>query len=149
MTRRCLRCGQNGVRNQARAGRTVSYRTLPAFPLPADFPLPTCRYCHAEYPDAETLAALDKVLVLPYVRELQRRTRYAVGEVCACISQRRLELRLGLSQGYLSRLCAGSGRPSAPLVALLMLLALDPPARLAELERISTEPIPVPDAWSE
>lgn len=148
MTRRCLRCGQNGVRKQARAGRTINYRTLPAFPLPADFPIPTCRYCHAEYPDAETLAALDEVLARQYVRELQRRTKYAVGEVCAYISQRRLELRLGLSQGYLSRLCAGCGRPSAPLVALLMLLALDPPARLAELERISAEPIPVPDAWS-
>lgn len=144
MTGLCLRCGRNGVRNQARPGRTITYRSLLAFPVPAHFLVPTCRYCRAEYPDGETLAALDKALALPYMRELQRRTKYAVGEVCRYISQRRLELRLGLSQGYLSRLCAGAGRPSAPLVALLMLLARDPPARLAELDQIAAEPIPVP-----
>ncbi len=143
MTRRCLRCGRNGVRNHARPGRTICYRSLQAFPLPADFPIPTCRYCHAEHLDGETWETLDKALVLPYERELQRRTKYAVGEVCGYISQRRLELKLGLSQGYLSRLCAGSGRPSVPLVALLMLLARDPPARLAELDRMAAEPIPV------
>lgn len=142
MTRRCLRCGRNGVRNQARPGRTICYRSLRAFPVPADFLIPTCRYCRTEFPDEETWEALDRALTLPYDRELQRRIKYAVGEVCRYISQRRLELRLGLSQGYLSRLCAGSGRPSAPLVALLMLLALDPPAQLAELDRIASEPIP-------
>lgn len=144
MTRLCFRCGRNGVRDQARPGRTICYRSLSTFPVPANFLIPTCRYCHAECPDGETLAALDKALALPYVRELQRRIKYAIGEICVYISQRRLELRLGLSQGYLSRLCAGSGRPSAPLVALLMLLALDPPARLAELDRIAAEPIPEP-----
>ena len=146
MTGLCSRCGRNGVRNHARPGRTICYRSLAAFPVPAHFLIPTCRYCQAEYLDGETLAALDKTLAGPYMRELQRRTKYAVGEVCCYISQRRLELKLGLSQGYLSRLCAGAGRPSAPLVALLMLLALDPLARLADLERIAAEPIPVPEA---
>ncbi len=144
MTRLCLRCGRNGVRNHARPGRTIYYRSLSAFPVPSDFLIPTCRYCHAEYPDGEILTALDKALALPYVRELQRRTKDAVWEVCRYISQRRLELLLGLSQGYLSRLCAGAGRPSAPLVSLLMLLAHDPPTRLVELDRFASEPVPVP-----
>lgn len=34
--------------------------------------------------------------------------------------------------------------PSEPLVALLMLLAQDPPVRLAELDRMAAEPVPVP-----
>lgn len=141
---RCFHCGHDGVRRRARPGRTICYRSLPTFPVPADFPIPTCRYCHAEYPDEETLIALDKVLAIPYARELQRRAQCAIREVCSHISQRRLELKLGLSQGYLSRLCAGAGRPSAPLVALLMLLARDPAARLAELERMASEPVLVP-----
>jgi len=49
-------------------------------------------------------------------------------------SQRHLELRLGLSQGYLSRLRAGSGNPSPALLSLLALLAVDP-TRLHELDR--------------
>lgn len=142
MTRRCIRCGRNGVQNQARPGRTICYRSLQAFPLPADFLIPTCRYCRAEFLDGETWETLDRALALRYERELQRRIKYSVGEICSYISQRRLELKLGLSQGYLSRLCAGAGRPSAPLVALLMLLARDPPARLEELDRIASEPIP-------
>ena len=51
------------------------------------------------------------------------------------ISQRRLELLIGLSQGYLSRLRIGAGNPSAELVSHLAMLAHDPKTRLAELER--------------
>lgn len=141
---RCFHCGRDGVRRRARPGRTICYRTHSAFPVPASFTIPTCRYCHAEYPDEKILAALDEALALPYARELQRRAQYAIRAVCIQISQRRLELRLGLSQGYLSRLCSGAGRPSEPLVALLMLLAQDPPVRLAELDRMAAEPVPVP-----
>lgn len=49
-------------------------------------------------------------------------------------SQNELERLLGLSQGYLSRLAAGAGNPSAALVALLTLLANDP-SRIGELEQ--------------
>lgn len=48
----------------------------------------------------------------------------------------------GLSQGYLSRLHAGDGTPSAALVALLTLLAREPHERLRELELCWTEPHP-------
>jgi len=51
------------------------------------------------------------------------------------ISQRRLELLIGQSQGYLSRLRIGAGNPSAELVSHLAMLAHDPKTRLAELER--------------
>jgi transcriptional regulator with XRE-family HTH domain len=51
------------------------------------------------------------------------------------MSQRKLELLLGLSQGYLSRLRAGKGAPSPELVSHLALIAHDPKVRLLELER--------------
>jgi transcriptional regulator with XRE-family HTH domain len=50
------------------------------------------------------------------------------------IKQRFLELLLGLSQGYLSRLSAGDGTPSAALVALLALVA-DEPHHLETIRR--------------
>lgn len=51
------------------------------------------------------------------------------------ISQRQLELVLGLSQGYLSRLLSGRGKPSTPLVLLLDLLSLSPKQTLREVRR--------------
>ena len=51
------------------------------------------------------------------------------------ISQRQLELVLGLSQGYLSRLLSGRGKPSTPLVLLLGLLSLSPERNLREVRR--------------
>ena len=139
---RCLKCSALTVQLRRRPGRTVRFRNMTALPVPDDFPIPTCRRCCAEYIDLDTAALLDVALVEAYVSELRRRVRIAIDRIIEHISQRRLELLLGLSQGYLSRLRAGSGRPSAPLVALLMFLALDPPARLAELDRFASEPIP-------
>jgi hypothetical protein len=55
------------------------------------------------------------------------------------ISKRRLELLLGLSQGYLSRLRSGSGNPSPTLVYTHVILALDPATRLAELEKFQAD----------
>ncbi|MBL8636685.1 MAG: hypothetical protein JNM40_25905 [Myxococcales bacterium] len=42
---------------------------------------------------------------------------------------------MGLSQGYLSRLLSGHGKPSAPLVLLLGLLSLSPEQTLGEVQR--------------
>ena len=52
------------------------------------------------------------------------------------ISQRRLELLLGLSQGYLSRLAAGDGAPSAHLALLLALLANFSPDSLDAVRQV-------------
>jgi hypothetical protein len=51
-----------------------------------------------------------------------------------------LEILLGLSLGYLSRLLGGTANPSPHLVAALLLLAKDPEQRLAELRRGWAEP---------
>lgn len=52
------------------------------------------------------------------------------------IPQRRLELLIGLSQGYLSRLRAGAGTPSESIICLLFLIAQDPSKRLLELGQL-------------
>jgi hypothetical protein len=131
---RCACCGNNSVRPRTGAGRFRPYRMMPALALPGDLPIPTCGRCHAQYIDGATADALSQALHAAFEAELRRRAREAVAQVCKHISQRRLEKLIGLSQGYLSRLHAEQGTPSAALVALLALLAQDPPARLREVE---------------
>jgi hypothetical protein len=123
-----------------RPGRTVRYRNMNALLVPENIPIPTCSRCHAEYIDAETAAALEGALREAYRRALQQRARQAIDIVTKHISQRRLELLLGLSQGYLSRLRAGAGNPSPELVSHLALIAHDPVARLQELQRYWAHP---------
>ncbi len=144
-TGRCARCGSNTVRRRVRPGRTMAYRTFPALAIPVDFPIPTCNRCRAEYLDAETTAELLPLLEREYQRELSRRVRAALEVLSPHISQRRLEIQIGLSQGYLSRLRAGTGKPSPQLVALLTLLARDPAQRLAETRQSWAEPITFPN----
>jgi hypothetical protein len=75
--------------------------------------------------------------MLPKTRdkvELQRRVRQVIDQLQPFISQRKLELLIGLSQGYLSRLRWGDSPPSAILVCTLALLAKDPKGRLPELK---------------
>ena len=69
-----------------------------------------------------------------YLETLRGLASRAIRRLSKHISQRKLELRLGLSQGYLCRIAAGAGNPSPALVALLHLLVRDPVIRLAEIE---------------
>ena len=55
-------------------------------------------------------------------------------------SRRDTERLLNLSPGYLSRLAAGAGNPSAALIAALTLLANDP-RRIAELDHRDARPL--------
>lgn len=71
---------------------------------------------------------------------LRVRVRAALVTLEPFISQRALEKRIGLSQGYLSRLKAGRMTPSPALVSLLALLAVDPLLQLRELERYWGDP---------
>ena len=114
--KRCVRCGARSVRNLIRPGLTNPYRMLPALPLPADLAIPTCRRCATQYIDPQTAEALVQALTLAFAKELRRRGGEAVDQICEYISQRRLELLVGLSQGYLCRLKAGKSTPSAALV---------------------------------
>jgi hypothetical protein len=132
---RCRRCQSKAVRSYARPGRTIRYRNVAAMPIPDSFPIPTCSRCHAEFFEPSTLEALDLLLHQQYLEQLRQRAKQAIDILMLHISQRRLELLIGLSQGYLSRFRIGAGNPSAELVSHLAMLAHDPKTRLAELER--------------
>ena len=130
----CLRCGGHTVRPVQRPARTVSYRVFSALPLPADLPIPTCTRCHAESLDLDTTQRLHQILPHLYQAELRRLAGQELRALSLHISQRQLELQVGLAQGYLSRLLAQAGNPSSALVLLLGLLATDPLARLREVQ---------------
>ena len=131
---RCLRCGTKTVRPRTGQGRKTSFRVFPSLPIPNALPIPTCARCLSEYTDLATEADLTRELELVYLETLRGLASRAIRRLSNHISQRKLELRLGLSQGYLCRIAAGAGNPSPALVALLHLLVRDPVARLTEVE---------------
>ena len=130
---RCPKCGAKAVRPRQRAGRTMRFRNILALPIPADFPIPTCGRCAAEYLSPATSDRLAPLLLCSYQAALRIAGSKLVNQATANISQRKLERLLGVSQGYLSRIKAQDGQPSSILVALLHLLAQ--PGAAASLER--------------
>ena len=133
---RCPCCGYASVHPLARLGRVVRYRNV-ALTLPAELCLPACRRCKYEPLGLDAVPA--ELLESLYRADLRQRVAIAVARVQRNLPQRRTELLLGLSQGYLSRLRAGGGVPGAPLVSLLALLAAHPQL-IAELEAYWTLP---------
>ena len=133
--RKCIHCGAKAVKPRSGIGRTTRYRTMPTMLIPKEILIPACGRCGSEYLDEATSASLATLLQEAYQACLRTRARVAIDILSKHISQRKLEQRLGLSQGYLSRLRAGDGNPSPELVSHLGLLCQDPPNRLVELER--------------
>jgi general stress protein YciG len=123
MSGKCLHCRDQSVRPRTAEGRVIAYRVFADLAIPDDVPILACGQCGARYFNQETQAALEPVLSRLYALRLGRIATDAIRRLKASISQRRLELLLGLSQGYLSRLAAGDGTPSSALGALLALLA--------------------------
>lgn len=130
----CEGCRLGLKMRPAGPGQTVRYRNLGGVPLPPEVSVPTCPRCLVRVLDADTAERLAPLLHQAYEEELRRRVRESIDVLMQHKSQRGLERLLGLSQGYLSRLRAGTGTPSAELVSHLALLAHDPIARLGELE---------------
>ena len=130
----CPSCGCKAVRPRCRHGRTVPYRVFRALQVPADVEIPACGKCKQEFVDVATFGAIRSRLEQAYRATLRRTIRELIRDISAYVSQRRLELTLGLSQGYLSRLKTGGATPSPELVCTLALIAKDPRTRIAELE---------------
>ena len=133
---RCPCCGYNAVIPVARPGRVVRYRNA-VLTLPADLRLPACRRCKHELREPGTVPP--ELLESLYRADLRHRAAVAIARLQNYRSQRRLELLINLSQGYISRLRAGHGVPGAPLVSLLALLAAHPNL-VGELEDFWTMP---------
>ncbi|MBL9044756.1 MAG: hypothetical protein JNM83_24305 [Myxococcales bacterium] len=133
--RKCPRCRRAAVRERGETGRTMAYRVFADLALPDDVPITTCVECSATYFDAATIAALGPTLTNQYNKRLLGLARAALRQIKQHLSHRRLELLMGVSQGYLSRVKTKPVFVSAPLVALLMLIAESPAAHLAALRR--------------
>lgn len=133
---RCPCCGYNAVIPVARPGRVVRYRNA-ALTLPNDLRLPACHRCKYEPLSLDALPS--EILESLYRANLQKRVAVAIERLQGVRSQRKTELLLNLSQGYLSRLKAGEGVPGSPLVSLLVLLASHPNL-IGELEDFWTMP---------
>ena len=130
---RCPKCGAKAVRPRQRAGRTMRYRNIAALPIPADFPIPACGRCAAEYLSPATCDHLAPLLLRSYQAALRSAAAELVTAATAKISQRKLEVLLGVSQGYLSGIKSGNRQPSSAFVALLYLAAQ--PGATVGLER--------------
>jgi len=133
----CPCCGYAAVIPSTRPGRVLRYRNA-VLTLPADLRLPACRRCKYEPLSLDTFPP--ELLESLYRDQLRQRAALAIARLQGCRSQRRTELLLNLSQGYLSRLKAGAGVPGAPLVSLLALLAAHPQL-IGELEDYWTLPL--------
>lgn len=129
---KCPHCLWLSVRPRTGTGRTMAYRVFADLAVPDDMPLVCCGECGATFFDAATTEALGPTLAKQYDQRLCRLAREALRKIRPYVSQRRLELELGLSQAYLTKVKTIGG-VSAPLVALLMLIAEAPAAQLAVL----------------
>jgi hypothetical protein len=91
----------------------------------------------------DAVPGLAAALEATYRAELIQRAAVEIRRLGKTYSQRRTQEVLDLSLGYLSRLQAGDGVPSALLVSLLALLSADP-RRKEELKRYWALPVEPP-----
>lgn len=141
----CPCCGRHALRPARRPGRACRYRNL-TLTLPAELPVPTCRLCKHMVLTYEAVPELAATLRQAFRAELVQRARAEITQLSRFCSQRKLELAIDLSQGYLYRLRTGQGVPSVALISLLALLRAEP-SRLEELRRywaLPLEPPPSP-----
>ncbi len=137
---KCPCCGHYTLRPTAKVHRVCRYR-LVVLTLPARLLVPTCSRCKHNLLSFDAVPELATTLEAEYRAELSRRAAAEISFLSGVCSQRQLEIRIDLSQGYLSRLRAGDGVPSAALVSLLALLRADP-HRLEELSTYWALPLP-------
>lgn len=133
MTRLCGECGRRAVAPRAVAGRTFPWKQFASLPVPETVEIPTCSNCGTEWIDRRTAEQLDEDLSRAAASRLSALGREAIELLGASFNQRDLEVQLGLSAGYLSKVKHGKETPSASLVALLALLA----ARPSRLEQVA------------
>jgi len=137
MKRLCAECGHREVEPRARPGRTSPYKNFAALRIPEDLEIPTCGHCGAEWIGAKDSERLDAALEKEAAAALSRLAQEALADITEVATQKMLEQRLGLSQGYLSKVKRGHEVPSPALLAALVLVAVRP-SRLNELANVWT-----------
>lgn len=125
----CRCCGLPAVRGRWGKRRRAAYGGRKGLALPSEFPVWLCRQSRALCLTQDVLAALQAA----HRESVRQSVVKSLDELTRWCSGRKLETRLGVSQGYFSRLRHGKGQPSTVLAILLELLARDP-TRLSELD---------------
>ena len=90
----------------------MRYRNIAALPIPADFPIPTCGRCAAEYLNRATCERLAPLLLCSYQAALRSAAATLITAATANISQRRIEAVL---KACITGLIAQCCRPKALL----------------------------------
>jgi transcriptional regulator with XRE-family HTH domain len=132
---RCYECGTGTVRPTAEPGRRDWFRGV-LLDVPDNLAIPTCDNCGTQWMDDEAASAFDAAMESRYRLALRHRLDSILVKISAATSLRQVEMALGLSQGYLSKLKRGEREPSAELVASLHLIALDVDGALAQLSAL-------------
>ncbi len=129
----CPSCERGFLEDRGGSGRFFPLRGFGELELPADVLLPTCNFCHQFIPGPSDAQRFDEGMQRAYQARLAEMIGQAVSTLTdQAITQQDLELRLGLSRGYISKLKGGKDS-SRVMAALLGLLAADPVGRLKEL----------------
>ncbi len=130
----CPHCNRGDIERKAGPHRRMPYRHIPDLALPESLELPTCSACGELWLDAKATRRVEEALEAEYRRQLTLKAEHAIDRLQAHLPQRDLERLLGVSAGWLSKVKNGR-EPSAPMTALLMLLA-EQPERVEALRRL-------------
>lgn len=132
----CAKCEVGAVRILAKPGRTMRYKNFPALEVPARLEIPTCDNCGEMWFDSKTSRTVSREMEKVFRGELRRRVAHIIDLLSKVITQGQLEMLLGQSQGYLSKLKSGERTPSPELMIELALIARDPKKRIREIQEI-------------
>lgn len=132
--KRCVACGEGRVVPVGGEGRRTGYKNLTDLEVPADLVIPTCNHCGVEWMDDEVAQRMDTALEPVYRKRLSQMAAQALEALAGVVRQGELERKLGLAQGYLTKLKRGNRVPSAELALHLAAIALNPESRLQEMD---------------
>lgn len=133
--RRCRECGVGAIRPATGKGRLARYKNV-ELPVPDSLKIHTCDNCGTRWFDKAGAEAFDAAMDAAFQRAVRQRLELLLEHIIEHVPMRRVELALGLSEGYLSKAKQGRSQPSAQLVSSLGLLVPDVEERLEELEKL-------------
>ncbi len=139
MMKRCPECGGT-IRSIAKAGRLTTYKNASALEVPADLAIPTCVGCGSEWMDEATAKAIDRAMEPVYLNRLREMVAHSIETLSGVVTQGELERKLGMAQGYLSKLKKGRRNPSPEIALQLAMIARHPERRLREIDEIWRHP---------
>jgi hypothetical protein len=131
---RCPACGTSDAMTSIAHSRRANFRGV-SLQLPETLALTECTICKELFLDDTEADAYSAAIDAAYEAELRQRALRSIEQLTRVTTLRRLEELLHVSHGYLSKLRGESKAPSATLVGNLAMLAMQPAARLSELEQ--------------